>query len=167
MMEAERQALAIYALICETSGNRPTTLTRLNEMNQQIAEWRGANPALTILRAAQPAVHLAFLAHSFEWLQVKGKVTGGGWPILQTMNDAITFSLEAWKDSLPSELVFQVIAEMRQDHSLASMFFPFDRFLFRVTKKQMTDEIRAELRKIYVQLEPSPTGKIEPRAQLT
>ncbi|HYY72815.1 MAG TPA: DUF4132 domain-containing protein, partial [Candidatus Bathyarchaeia archaeon] len=53
------------------------------------------------------------------------------------------------------------------DHSMARLYFPFDLLLSRLTREQVTDELRKELRAIYLQLAPSPTGKIQPRAKAT
>jgi hypothetical protein len=50
---------------------------------------------------------------------------------------------------------------------MARFYFPFEALLSRLTRDQITLEIRTELRKIHVQLAPSPTGKIEARIQST
>lgn len=166
MSDADTQAVAIYELMCSTCGDRPFSGNSLEELNRQIRTWQAANPALTILRESQPAVHLAFLKRSFEWLKANGSVTGN-FRLCHTLSDAIDFALRAYAKPLPPELLVHLLSQYRQDYSMARLYFPFDLLLSRLRKDQITDEIRIELRKIHLQLAPSPTGKIEARAQAT
>lgn len=166
MVEPETQALAIYDLMCSTSGDRPFSGNSVDELNRKISTWQAANPALTILLESEPAVHLAFLKQSYEWLRANGDVRGN-FRLCQTLTDAICFSLGAYSQPLPSDILLHLISQYRQDYSMARFYFPFEYLLSSLTRDQITNEIRAELRKIHLQLAPSPTGKIEARAKLT
>jgi hypothetical protein len=166
MVEPSAQALAIYDLMCSTSDDRPFSANSVDELNRKITTWQLANPALTILRESEQAVHLAFLRQSYEWLKDNGDIRGN-FRLRHTLTDGIAFSLQVYLQPLPSDLLLHIIGQYRQDHSMARFYFPFDLLLSRLTQDQITDEIRTELRKIHLQLAPSPTGKIEARTQLT
>jgi hypothetical protein len=166
MIDPDTQALAIYDLMCETSGDRPFSGNSVEELYRNIATWQAANPALTVLRGSEPAVLLAFLRQSYEWLKANGDVRGN-FRLCQTLTDGIDHSLSACKQPLPADLVLHIVSQYRRDHSMARFYFPFDLLLSRLTREQITDEIRGELRKIHLQLAPSPTGKIEARAKAT
>ena len=166
MVEPDTQALAIYDLMRSTSGDRPFSGNSLDELNRKISTWQAANPALIILRESEPAVHLAFLKQSYEWLKANGEARGN-FRLCQTLADAIGFALRACVRPLPSDILLRLISQYRQDYSTARVYFPFEFLLSSLTRGQITNEIRTELRKIHLQLAPSPTGKIEARAQLT
>jgi len=160
------QALAVYDLMCSSSRDRPFSGDSLGELNQKINTWQRANPALTLLRESEPAVHLAFLEQSFEWLKANGDLRGN-FRLCHTLSDGIISCLGAYAPPLPSELLLHLLSQYRQDYSMARFYFPFELLLSRLTREQMTEAIRNELRKIQLQLAPSPTGKIEARAQAT
>lgn len=166
MIEPDTQALAIYDLMCSTSGDRPYSGNSVEELTRTIREWQIANPALTILREAEPAVQLAFLKRCYEWLKMNGDMRGN-FRLCSTITDAIGLSLQAQSQHLPADLILQLITQYARDYSMSRMYFPFDLLLSRLTREQITDEIRVELRKIHLQLAPSPNGKIEPVTRQT
>lgn len=166
MRDPHKEALAIYDLMCSTSDDRPFSGNSLPELNQKISTWQMANPALTILRESEPAVHLAFLEQSFEWLKANGDIRGN-FRLCHTLSDGILLCLGACEQPLPCELLLHLVSQYRQDYSMARFYFPFDLLLSRLTRAQMTEAIRNELRKIHLQLAPSPTGKMEARARAT
>ncbi len=166
MIEPDTQALAIYDLMCSTSGDRPYSGNSVEELTRKISEWQIANPALTILREAEPAVQLAFLKRSYEWLKMNGDMRGD-FRLCSTITDAIGLALQAQSQHLPSDLLLQLISQYARDYSMSRIYFPFDLLLSRLTREQITDEIRTELRKIHLQLAPSPNGKLEPGASET
>lgn len=166
MVEPTTQALAIYDLMCSTSDDHPFSGNSVDELNRKISTWQIGNPALTILRESEPAVHLAFLKQSYEWLKANGNIRGN-FRLCHTLTDGIVFSLQAYSQPLPSDILLHLIGQYRQDHSMARLYFPFELLLSRLTRDQITNEIRTELRKIHLQLAPSPTGKIQARTQLT
>ena len=161
MIEPDTQALAIYDLMCSTSGDRPYSGSSAAELLHRISAWQTANPALTVLRESEPAVQLAFLRRSYEWLKMNSDLKGD-FRLCSTLTDAIRLSLEAYSQNLPSDLVLQLVSQYARDFSMSRLYFPFDLLLSRLTRDQITDEIRPELRKIHLQLAPSPNGKIEP-----
>ncbi len=166
MIEPDTQALAIYDLMCLTSGDRPFSGNSVEELSRKIRDWQITNPALLILRESEPAVHVAFLERSYEWLKTNGQVRGS-FRLCATLTDAIALSLQAYPQPLPGDLVLHLITQYRKDSSMAKCYFPFHILLSRLTGKQITDEITAELRKIYLHLAPSPNGKIEASAGQT
>jgi len=166
MIEPDTQALAIYDLMCSTSGDRPYSGNSVEELTRKISEWQIGNPALTILREAEPAVQLAFLKRSYEWLKMNGDMRGD-FRLCSTITDAIGLALQAQSQHLPSDLLLQLISQYARDYSMSRIYFPFDLLLSRLTREQITDEIRTELRKIHLQLAPSPNGKLEPGASET
>jgi hypothetical protein len=166
MVEPTAQALAIYDLMCSTSDDRPFSGNSVDELNRKISTWQIGNSALTILRESEPAVHLAFLKQSYEWLKANGDVRGN-FRLCHTLTDGIVFCLQVYSQPLPSDILSHLIGQYRQDYSMARFYFPFELLLSRLTQDQITNEIRTELRKIHLQLAPSPTGKIQARTQLT
>ncbi len=166
MADPDTQALAIYDLICATCADRPRSGNSVLELNRKINEWRIANPALTILRESEPAVHLAFLKRCCEWLKANGGVAGN-YSLCSTLTDAICTSLRAHTQPLPSDLLLHLISQRAGGYSISSFYFPFDLLLSGLTRDQITEEIRVELRKIYLHLAPSPNGKLEPGASET
>jgi hypothetical protein len=66
MTELEKKALAIYGLICETSGGRPVAGNSVEELMQAMNLWRQSNAGFEALRRAEPQVKLTFLANSIE-----------------------------------------------------------------------------------------------------
>ena len=159
MTEAEKQALAIYEMICATSGDRPLWGNSVEPLMHAMFDWKAKNPALTILCSSSPEVHLAFLRHSFEWLRAEAR--DGDVRVRQTLPEAVLIALELAPKPLPPDLIVKLLSEFRQDYSMARFYFPFRQFLALLTRDQVTDEIRAELRKLHLQFAPSPTGKID------
>jgi uncharacterized protein DUF4132 len=160
MTEAEKQALALYEDICATGKDRPYSANSLAEMMRKIAEWRASNSALNTLGRASAEVQLAFLKNSFEWLQAEAKEFSR-FQVCQAVTDAIQLVLTTLPKPLPTELVQRLLSEYRQDFSLTRMYFPFEKFVSVLTREQITDEIRGELRRIHLQFAPTPTGKVE------
>lgn len=166
MVDPDTQALAIYDLMCATSADRPFSGNSIDELNRKIQMWQEASPALTILRESEPPVHLAFLKQCFEWLKANGDVRGN-FGLCHTLVDGIVHSLRAYAQPLPSDVFLHLISQYRRDYSMARFYFPFDLLLSRLTRGQITDELRKELRLIHLQVAPSPTGKIQPRHKAT
>jgi Domain of unknown function (DUF4132) len=160
MTEAEKQALALYEAICATGKDRPYSANSLAEMMRKIAEWRASNSALNALSRASAEVQLAFLKNSFEWLQAEAKEFSR-FQVCQAVTDAIQLVLTRLPKPLPTELVQRLLSEYRQDFSMTRMYFPFEKFVSVLTREQITDEIRGELRRIHLQFAPTPTGKVE------
>ena len=69
MVDAQKQAEAIYEAICTTSADRPFSFHTVEQMHREIADWQAKNPALTSLRQASPDVQTVFLSQSVEWLR--------------------------------------------------------------------------------------------------
>ena len=167
MTNAERQALAIYEMICATSGGRPLYGYSVEQLSREMADWKARNPALAELSRAEPRVQLAFLSQSFEWLRAEALVNGND-QVCQTMWEAIELALTEAPKPLPAELVRRLLSDYCQDlASMTHIYFPFGQLLSILTRDQVTDEIRAELRKRHLHFAPSPTGKIGESTQQT
>lgn len=160
MTEAEKQAFAIYEEICATGKDRPYSPFSMADMMHKLTEWRANNSALTALSRSSAEVRLAFLNRSFEWLRAEAKEFRR-FQVCQAVTDAIQLVLTTLPKPLPTELVQRLLSEYRQDFSMTRMYFPFEQFLSLLTRDQITDEIRHELRRIHLQFAPSPTGKVE------
>jgi uncharacterized protein DUF4132 len=160
MTDAEKQAFALYEEICATGKDRPYSANSLAEMMRKLSEWRGNNSALTALSRASVEVQLAFLNGSFEWLRAEAKEFSR-FQVCQAVTDAIQLVLTTLPKPLPTEVVQRLLSEYRQDFSMTRMYFPFEQFLSLLTRDQITDEIRFELRRIHLQYAPTPTGKVE------
>ncbi len=157
--DAEKQAFAIYDLILTTSHDRPYSGHTVEQMLRDIAGWKARTPALKAIEQASPEVHLAFLNHSLEWLKTQTK-DRGNFRILSTLSDALSFTLNALPKPLPAETVLNLLQELRQD-DWTRYYFPFERFLSALTRDEITEEMRKELRSLHFRYAPSPTGKIE------
>ncbi|HKW27457.1 MAG TPA: DUF4132 domain-containing protein [Terriglobales bacterium] len=160
MTEAEKQAFALYEEICASGKDRPYSAGSVGEMMRKLEEWRASNPALTALSRATAEVRLAFLSGSFGWLRAEAKEFSR-FQVCQAVTDAIRLVLTTLPKPLPAELVKRLLSEYRQDFSMTRMYFPFEQFLTVLTREQLTDEMRNELRRIHLQYAPSPTGKVE------
>jgi hypothetical protein len=166
MPDAAHQASAIYELIRTTSFDRPVSGSdSVTELLRVMRHWQEQNEALKELHRAAPEVHLAFLAHSTEWLRKETRVTRD-YRVIHTLQDAIQISLQAVPKPLPSEMIEPILHDLRRDPS-ARFFFPFDQFLASVAPQHITEKARAELRKLHLMLAPSATGKIEKRQRNT
>src|SRR4029077_1855267 len=86
--------------------------------------------------------------------------------VTSTLLDAILYSLQAAPKPLPSELVLRLLTELRES-SVMHFYFPLYQLFSVLTRDQVTDEIRAELRKLHLQYAPSPTGKMDERTLQT
>jgi hypothetical protein len=165
MSDSEQQASAIYELIRKTSGDRPMSgFDTVTELTRVMTAWKEQDAGLKTLNRAAPTVHLAFLARSCAWLRKEHR--DQNYRVIYTLQDAIAISLQAAPKPLPSQLVELLLTEIRRDPH-TRFYFLFDQFLSTLSPDQMTDESRAELRKLHLQLAPSPTGKIEKRQQNT
>lgn len=165
MVDAQKQAEAIYGAICTTSADRPFSFHTASQMHREIAAWQAKNPALIILRQASPDVQTAFLGQSVEWLKAEAR-EHSNFRVVSTLVDAILYALTAAPKPLPLELVVKLLIELREN-TVTRYCFPFDEFLSVLNRDQVTDEIRTELRKLQLQYAPSPTGKIDERTLRT
>jgi hypothetical protein len=165
MTEAEKQALAIYEMIAATSGQRPTAFRSVDQMLRETAAWKENNPALAELGRAEPQVLLAFLSQSFDWLRAEAHLAKNYGTCL-TLSEGIQIALSRAPKPLPGELVLHLLGEYCGSMgSMAHMYFPIRELVSSLARDQVTDGIRAELRKIHLHLAPSASGKIEPRNQ--
>jgi Domain of unknown function (DUF4132) len=166
MTEAEKQALAIYQMLRASSEDRPISGSSIEELTHRTNDWRSHSEALRTLQFSEPAVQSAFLGQSFQWLQTECRVQGN-FRICQALSDAILVVLQHTLEPLSAPLVERLLAEIRQDFSMPRIYFPLDQFLSVLSREQLTEKMRAELRKLHLQLAPSPTGKIDERSQTT
>jgi hypothetical protein len=166
MTEDEKQALAIFEMICATSEDRPLWGNSVAQLMREMSLWKAKNPALTALRATRPGVQLAFLDQSFEWLRAVTKADRNI-RVCHTLPDAIQIALEVAPKPFPPELILKLLQQFRGEFSMARFYFPFGQFLSLLSREQVTDEIRAELRKLHPQFAPSPSGKIDKHAEQT
>ena len=166
MTEAEKLALGIYEMICATSGDRPLSFNTVEQLKREMSDWKAKNPALIALRNSSPEVQLAFLNQSFEWLRAEARADQNI-RVCQTLPEVIQIALELASKPLPPELTLKLLSEFRREFSMARFYFPFGQLLSLLTKDQVTDEIRAELRKLHLQFAPSPTGKIDEGTEQT
>ena len=165
MADPEQQALAIYDEICATSADRPFAFQTVAQMNREITAWQENNSALTRLRQASSHVQTAFLNQSVEWMKAEIREQGN-FRVASTLFDAIVHALSAATKPLPNEVVLKLLTELRESHT-TRFSYPFDRFLSVLGRDQVTDEIRAELRRLQLHYAPTATGKIEERVQKT
>ena len=160
MTDSEKQALAIYEAICATGADRPLSFQSIEQSLTDTDSWRKKNPGLILLRESSPDVLLAFLHHSFEWLKAEEKIDKN-FGVCQTLTDATLIAIEGSPRPCPASVVFKLLSEFRQDFSPMRVYFPFGQFLSVLTRDQVTDEIRMELRKLHLQFAPTATGKID------
>jgi Domain of unknown function (DUF4132) len=163
MLDAGKQAYAIYETICTTSADRPFAFRSVEQMHREVAAWQASNPGLIAIRQASPEVLTAFLGHSVEWLKAASS-DHSNFRVISTLTDAIRHALDAAPKPLPASVVHKLFTELREN-VVARMYFPFYQFLAVVTRDQITDEIRTELRRLHLHYAPSPTGKIDERSQ--
>lgn len=166
MTQADKQALAIYEMICATSGGRPFSFHSVEQLQRETSAWKAKNPALSALRDSGPEIQLAFLKQSFEWLKAEAQAHRN-FRVCHTMSEAIQMAMEKAPKPLPADVVLKLLSEFRQQFSMARLYFPFGQFLSLLTRDQVTDEIRDELRKLHLQFAPSPTGKIDKHTEQT
>src|ERR1700680_2939772 len=161
MTEAEKQALAIYEMIAATSGQRPKFFQSVEQMLRETGVWKKNNPALAELDRAEPPVLLAFLAQSFDWLRAEAHLARN-YSAYITLSEGIQIALSRAPKPLPEELVVRLLSEhCIEMGSMAHIYFPIRNLVALLSRDQVTDEIRGELRKMHLRLAPSPNGKIE------
>ncbi|MBV9339364.1 MAG: DUF4132 domain-containing protein, partial [Acidobacteria bacterium] len=165
MADSQQQALSIYETICTSSADRPFAFHGREQMFRELAAWRETNAGLSALRQAPPEVQSAFLAHSAEWLKAESR-DQSNFRVMSTLIDATLHALKESPKPLPGELVRKLLSELRQD-AVTRSSFPFDHFLSLLSRDEVTEEIRAELRLLYLQYAPSATGKIDERTLAT
>lgn len=163
LTDAEKQAFAIFDLILSTSEDRPFSGQTLEQMQQDIADWKATNPALKAIEQASSEVHLAFLTHSFEWLKDQTK-NRPHFRVTSTLFDVTLHVLNVLPRPLPADTVTSLLCALRNDDWTRG-YFPFPQFLSALTRQQITDEMRSHLRSLYLYYAPSPTGKIEKHHQ--
>ena len=159
MADATQQAQAIYEMICATSADRPFSGRSAEQLHRDIAAWQASNAALINLRQSSPEIQTAFLSQSVDWLRAESR-EHPSFRVVATLVDAILYTLKAAPKPLPTELIHKLLTELRES-TVTRYYFPFDQFLATFTQDQVTDEIRAELRRLHLQYAPSSTGKID------
>ena len=165
MTEAGKQALAIYELIVATSAQRPMAFQTVEQFNRETAAWKLNNPAFQELGRAEPDVLLAFLGESFGWLRAEAHLAKN-YRACMALTEAIQIALARARKPLLGDLVSRLLSEHgKAMGSMAHMYFPIHDLISLISRDQVNDQIRSELRKIYLHLAPSPTGKIEPGPQ--
>jgi hypothetical protein len=162
MIDPETQARSIYDLMLSAVGDEALAATSAERKSRFAAQRETLGAALTILRESDAAVHLAFLRHSFEWL----KSTGANHRLHLTLSEAAGIAVRGCAQPIPADVLLAVVTEYRQDFSLARYSFPLQPLLAHLTREQVSDELRTELRRIYLQFAPSPTGKLERGAEI-
>jgi hypothetical protein len=163
--DVAKQALSIYEMICATSADRPFAFHSAEQMRRELAAWSAGNVGLIRLRQAPPEVYTAFLSQSVEWLTAETR-EHSNFRATSALVEAIQHAIEASPKPLGTELVLSLLTELRKN-TITRFYFPFDLLLSVLTRDQVTDEIRSELRQLHLQYAPSPTGKIEERTLQT
>src|SRR5215469_130039 len=163
MPHAMKEASAIYETICATSADRPYAFHSVDQMHREIAAWQANNPGLEKLRQAAPEVVTAFLGQSVEWLKAESR-DHSNFRVTSTLLDAIVYSFQAAPKPLPPELVLRLLTELCES-AVMRFYFPLYAFLSVLTREQVTNDIRVELRKLHLLYAPSPTGKMEGRTE--
>ena len=161
--EADLQAYSIYELISSTSSDRPFAFRSIEQSKNETAEWQAANPGLQAMRKASPEVLLAFLRNFKEWRGTSDR--GDDFKLGATIGDALRIAIETAPKPLPGELVLQLLRSYGSGLSWLLFGFPLRHFLAVLTRDEMTDEIRAELRRILQHYSPTARGKIEPHLE--
>ena len=163
MLDAIRRATAIYETICATSADRPYAFQTVDQMQRETMTWQAKSPGLSELKAASPEVLTAFLSQSVEWLKAESR-DHSNFRVTSTLLDAIVYSIKAALKPLPAELVLKLLTELRES-AVMRFYFPLYGFLSVLTREQITDDIRAELRRLHLLYAPSPTGKMDQRTE--
>lgn len=160
MTETEKQAFAIYEEMCVTSRDHPFAANFLEAAARDRTAWSANDPSLSKLRRAPAEVRLAFLKQSFEFLRAEAKDLEC-FSVATTIVEGIRIVFFGAVEPIPSDIVHKLLSEFRQDHSMARLYFPFKELLSVIIKEQVTEEIRAELRRFHALFSPSATGKID------
>ena len=162
MTEADQQAYSIYELIRRSSADRPFAFSSLERARKGTDDWRTASPGLQAMRTASPAVMLAFLRNYKEW---RGTSDREDFKLGAEMGDALRIAIEKAPKPLPGDLVLELLRNYGSGLSWLLFGFPLRHFLALLTREEMTDDIRAELRRILPHYSPTATGKIEPHLE--
>ena len=165
MEGAAKQALAIYEMICATGADRPFAFRSAEQMRRELASWSAGNAGLAGLRQASAEIQTAFLRQSVGWLTAESR-EHSNFRVTSTLVEAIQHAIQAAPKPLSTELVLSLLTELRK-HTITRFYFPFDLFLSVLTRDQLTEEIRSELRLLHLQYAPSPTGKMDERTRQT
>jgi hypothetical protein len=163
MTEADQLAYSIYELITNTSADRPYAFRSLEQAKTETAAWQAKNPGLQAMLNASPEVLLAFLRNYKEWRGATDR--GDNFRLGATMSDALRIGIERAQKPLPGDLVLQLLRNYGSGLSWMIFGFPLRQFLSLLTRDEMTDEIRAELRRILPHYAPTARGKIEPHLE--
>ena len=115
------------------------------------------------MRDASPGVLLAFLRNYKEWRGAGDR--GDEFKLGATMGDALSIGIERAPKPLPADLVLEMLRHYGSGLSWLLLGFPLRHFLGSLTREEMTDEIRAELRRILPHYSPTARGKIEPHLE--
>ncbi|HEY2467273.1 MAG TPA: DUF4132 domain-containing protein [Terracidiphilus sp.] len=161
--EADLQAYSIYELIRSASSDRPFAFRSIEQSRNETAEWQAANPGLQAMRNASSEVLLAFLRNFKEWRGTSDR--GDDFKLDATMGDALRIAIETAPKPLPTDLVLQLLRNYGSALSWLLCGFPLRHFLAVLTRDEMTDEIRTELRRILPHYSPTARGKIEPHLE--
>jgi hypothetical protein len=159
MTAAEQQAYSICELICNTCADRPLAFRSIEQAQRETAAWQATNPGLQAMHSAPPEVLLAFLRNYKEWRTATDR--RDDFRLGASMSDAVQIALVMAPKPLPPDLVLQLLRSYGRGLSWMLFGFPLRRFLERLTRDEMTDEIRAELRRILPHYAPTARGKIE------
>src|SRR6516162_9736159 len=160
MTEADQQAYSIYELIRNSSADRPFAFRSIEQAQSETAAWRAANPGLPAMRNASPEVLMAFLRNYKEWRGATDR--GNEFRLGATMGDALRIAVEMAPKPLSCDLLLQLLRNYGSALSWMIFGFPLREFLALLTRDEMTDEIRAELRRILPHYSPTARGTIEP-----
>ncbi len=160
MPAPDKQALAIYEMLCSTSEDRPVSGNSIAEVSRMISAWETSNPALVILRESDPAVLLEFLCQSLDWLNAR-RMELSDFRISAAIQAGVLIALQRIPQAFANNVVQRVLRDFRNTTGIGRVYFPFLPFLAVLTREQITDDIRGELRKLHAQYAPSPTGKID------
>jgi hypothetical protein len=161
VIDAKKQALAIYEMMVAASGQRPTAFQSMEQLLRETAAWKKNHPALAELDRVEPPVLVAFLTQCFDWLRAEGHLAKN-YNACATLSEGIQIALSRLPKPLPPELVARLLGQYcGAMGSMAHMFFPIRPLVSSIGREHVTDEIRTELRKLHLQLAPSPSGKIE------
>jgi hypothetical protein len=163
--DAATQARAIYDLICASCAHPRAPEGLFGGLAQAFLEVATGNPGLTVLGDSGAEVHRAFLENWFEWLKANN-LPRGNFRVAGVLSQGAALSLRALRGNIPPDLMLGLVQRYRKDFSVARFLFPIEPLLTHLTKAQITAELRSELKKIYFQYAPSPTGKIQPAEKL-
>jgi hypothetical protein len=162
--DPDKRALEIYEMICATSEGRPFSGNSVEELLSAVESWRNSNIAIAALKKADAAVLLSFLRQSFEWFAAL-RIEVSHVRTCATLAEGIILALQRAPKPLEEMTGLHCLAEFRKCTSMARFHFPFLQFVSVLTREQMTDGMRHELRKLHAQFAPSPTGKIDPQSR--